>query len=469
MRRLDYMQQGWPRALYQIKETIVRAGWVWRVGALWSLVIILLLGGCDSATRGGAEQGARGQKAVLAVAFVLTGARLDAYNAATGKRLWRFTPTQPASSLPSMAVSGDVVYLSDGDLYALKARDGHQLWHAPIGGGDFVSPLSVAGGVAYVESSGVVYAVNARDGFLRWRQQVGAGLNALLVTGDTLYVGLGVGGGITALRASDGSTLWQTDVGGGGADSIYALQLTAGTLYASTTDNHLLVLNPADGQIRWSYQNSTIQVLSQPTVVGATIYLVAQSTTPTTSSTGSIGVRTLETMVALRPKDGTTLWQKQLPIGLPASAVISALDPVGSSDGSTVYVVAGPTAGDVVALAATDGTIHWQIPSGDTLLALLGADNRTLYTGAVSGVVGALSADSGTPRWRTPVGQSGQAAPVLRLSLEHGTLYAATADGTCTALDPKTGRVRWYAPAGSSSPAEAGLTPPMIVAADITA
>ncbi|HLZ21511.1 MAG TPA: PQQ-binding-like beta-propeller repeat protein, partial [Ktedonobacterales bacterium] len=92
------------------------------------------------------------------------------------------------------------------------------------------------------------------------------------------------------------------------------------------------------------------------------------------------------------------------------------------NDGSTIYAVAGPSAGDVVALAVVDGTIRWQAPSGDTLLALSGADSGTLYTGGISGVVSALSADDGTPRWRVPVGPAGQTSPVLRISLEQGTL-----------------------------------------------
>src|SRR5579859_4463937 len=161
-RRVDTVGQGWSRALRQFRESLVPAGRTWRTATLLSLFLITLLCGCDKSARGSARQGTRGHQGAVAVAYVLTGALLDAYDAVTGKRLWRFTSSQPAS-LPSMTVVGDVVYLSDGDLYALRARDGHQIWRAPIGGGAFVSPLSVVGGIAYVESSGVVYAVNTRD------------------------------------------------------------------------------------------------------------------------------------------------------------------------------------------------------------------------------------------------------------------------------------------------------------------
>lgn len=427
-----------------------------------SLLIVLTFVACGGSPRSGAQpQATSAARQPLTIAYVLMGSDLAAFDAATGRRLWHFVSARPAS-MPSLVLSGGVLYLSAGNLYALRASDGRLLWQTPVGAGALTSTLQFARGVLYIAADSVVSAVNTRDGTLLWHTQVGSGLDTLLVdsSSGTVYDG---GGGLTALRADDGSQLWQVSTQGSG---ITSMQLAGGTLYAATTDNRLLALGPADGRLRWSYQDPAIQALSWPTIVGATVYLAAQATAATTSTTGSIGVQMLESVVALRANDGTTLWQRQLPIGLPPSAVENGLDPIVSNDGSTLYVVAGPSAGDVVALGATDGIIRWQVPSDDTLLALLGADSSTLYTGGISGVVSALSADGGTSRWRISLGQTSR---VLQLSLERGTLYAATADGACAALDPSSGRIRWHTSVGSGDAASAGLTPPTIVVADVKA
>lgn len=424
-----------------------------------SLLVVLTFAACGGSPRSATRpHSTSATRQSLTIAYVLMGSDLAAYNAATGRRLWHFVSAQPAS-MPSLVLSNGVLYLSAGNLYALRASDGRLLWRTPVSAGALTSTLQFARGVLYIAADGVVSAVNTHDGTLLWHTQVGSGLDTLLVDGSSGAVYEG-GGGLTALRGGDGSQLWQVSTQGSG---ITSMQLAGGTLYAATTDNRLLALGPADGRIRWSYQDPTFQALSRPAIVGATVYLAAQATAATTSTTGSIGVQMLESVVALRGSDGAPLWQRRLRIGLPPSAVEYGLDPIVSGDGSTLYVVAGPSAGDVVALAAADGTVRWQAPSGDTFLALLEADSGPLYTGSITGAVSALSAGDGTPRWRISVGQT---SPVLQLSLADGTLYAATADGGCAALDPTTGRIRWYVPAGSGSAAGMGLWPPTIVVAD---
>lgn len=449
-------------------DGMTRRGRALRMAFLFfvTLAITFALVACGGSVRGDSSPSSTASThARLTAAYVLSGDELVAYDAATGRRLWSFAPAQPAA-MPSLVLHDGVLYLSSGSLYALKDSDGRPLWQMPLsagGTGALESTLQFARGALYLAANGVVSAVSAGDGMLLWHTQVGSGLDTLLVdaaqgTSGTIYDG---SGGLTALRANDGSQLWQIGVQGSGISS---LQLVGDTLYASTTDNRLLALDPTDGHLRWSYEDPTIQALSRPTIANSMIYLAAQATAAITNPTGSIGVQMLETVVALRANDGTKLWQRLLPIGLPASAVTSALDPVVSGDGSTVYVVAGPTAGDVVALATADGATRWQAPSNDTLIALLGASSDVLYTGGVSGSVVALSATSGTPRWRTSVEQT---SPVLRLDFERGTLYAMTADGACAALDPSTGSTRWRAHTARGGAAGAGLLLPVIIVVEL--
>ncbi|HEU5348081.1 MAG TPA: PQQ-binding-like beta-propeller repeat protein [Ktedonobacterales bacterium] len=415
------------------------------------LAILLML----FATACGGESGAKTARnrppdgAAMRVAFVLADGRLVAHDAASGTRLWQFTPSH-ASTMPSMAARDGVLYLSDGDLYAMHARDGRLLWQTSIGGGAFVSPLTVQGNMVYVESSGTVYAVRLGNGQLAWHAAVGAGLNALLAYGATVYVAAGNAGGVTALDASDGTVRWRSE-SEFGADMAYALQIADDTLYVGTTFNRLLALNPADGKERWAYQDPSAQALSQPAIAGGNVYVTVRRAAASISGTGGIGARMVDTVIALRASDGSPLWQRQLSVGQAAAPIAAFFGPLVSNDGSTVYAVAGPTAGDVVALSAMDGRVRWQASGSNTLPALQTAGDgtdSTLYTGSDSGVVTALHATDGRARWHAAVWQQ---SAILRFVATQGTLYVATPDGTCTAMDQNTGHVRWQAVGGDAS------------------
>lgn len=269
-----------------------------------------------------------------------------------------------------MVLHDSVLYVSAGSLYALRASDGRLIWQTPLGAGGrgaLEFALQFARGVLYLAANGVVSAVSARDGTLLWHTQVCDGLHTMLVDGADgtnarIYVG---SGGLTALHAGEGSELWHVGVQGSG---IFSLQLAGGTLCAGTTDNRALTIDPADGRLRWGYQGSMVQVLSRPAIVGATFYLAAHASTPISGATGVIGMQTVETIVALRASDGAVVWRHQLVLGMPTSAVARAGDPVVSGgDGAMVYAAAGPTGGDVIALATTNGAVQFQRPSDDTV------------------------------------------------------------------------------------------------------
>jgi hypothetical protein len=142
----------------------------------------------------------------------------------------------------------------------------------------------------------------------------------------------------------------------------------------------------------------------------------------------------------LRANDGHPLWQRAFSGGQATEPVNPFFAPLVSNNSSTAYAVAGPAGGDVVALSAADGTVRWYAPGSDTLPALQGGDDETLYTGSASGMVMALNATDGRARWRAAVGQQ---SAILRFVASRGTLFVATADGTCAAIDRDTGRTRW--------------------------
>lgn len=425
-----------------------------------AILLMLLITACGGESGAKTARNGPPRGGSMRVAYLLADGWLAAYDAASGTRLWQFTSSHP-STMPSMALRNGILYLSDGDLYAMRASDGRLLWQTPVGGGAFVSPLTVQGNMAYVESSGTVYAVRLNDGQLAWHVTVGAGLNALLADGATVYVAAGNAGGVTALNASDGTVRWQSAAETGAA---YTIQMSAGTLYVSTTFNRLLALDPADGRQRWAYQDPRAQALSQPAIAGGHVYVTARRAAAPTSGTGGIGAQTVDTVIALRTSDGGPLWQRQLSVGQATAPVDAVFGPLVSNDGSAVYAVAGPTGGDVVALSTADGRMRWQAPGGDTLSALQTDGDGTLYAGDASGMVTMLNATDGRAGWRAGVGQQ---SAILRFVAVQGTLYVAAADGTCAAIDQYTGHTHWQVAGADGTATGLEPLPPSILVASV--
>jgi glucose dehydrogenase len=114
---------------------------------------------------------------------------LGRYDVAHLGRVWSYTAGGAVASSP--AVAGGVVYVDsfDGNLYALNAFTGQELWSDATGGG-YSSP-AVVGGVVYVGSSDDdVYALNAATGAELWSYTTGSYVSSSpAVAGGMVYVG----------------------------------------------------------------------------------------------------------------------------------------------------------------------------------------------------------------------------------------------------------------------------------------
>jgi outer membrane protein assembly factor BamB len=145
--------------------------------------------------------------------------------------------------ITSPAVVNGVVYIGsqDGNLYALDASNGLQLWSAPVGA-SFSSP-AVANGVVYVGGEdAAVFAINAATGAVEWSTQtVGDYVDSSpAVANGVVYVGT-EGWELEAFNAVTGAVLWEAATGaaifssptvangavyvGSGDDSVYAYSL----------------------------------------------------------------------------------------------------------------------------------------------------------------------------------------------------------------------------------------------------
>ena len=148
----------------------------------------------------------------------------------TGKEGWTYQAlTEPARLLAasSPAVSGDTVVAAfgSGELIALRAANGNDLWSEALSRASRTNALSeirdIAGrpvisrGVVYaVSHSGVMSAMDIRSGQPKWAPLPIGGVNAPLPVGEVVYV-VSKEGELTVINRDSGQIYWTRDLNEG--------------------------------------------------------------------------------------------------------------------------------------------------------------------------------------------------------------------------------------------------------------
>jgi uncharacterized protein YjbI with pentapeptide repeats/outer membrane protein assembly factor BamB len=254
-----------------------------------------------------------------------------AVNAATGRKLWTWTAPAPLVELTSLAVSGNtvyvnaggtlyaigpggkqewqylqsaawtptiadgVVYISGGDVSAVKASSGRQLWSVDptaTSGCDGGQP-AVTDGVAYVTcGDGNLYALNAATGATLWSYSNGGNdLMSPAVAGGVVYVGDALGHVVHAISTTSHQQVWSYTTG----DRIGTVPAVAnGTVYVSSFDGNLYALNATTGAKEWAFNYGTIPVPfgMSPAVANGVVYVTSPN----------------EIVYALNANTGAKLW-----------------------------------------------------------------------------------------------------------------------------------------------------------------
>ena len=198
--------------------------------------------------------------------------------------LWSHNTGGEVYSSPIMVT--DVVYVAsdDGNVYALNAAKGIQLWNFSIG--DFVTTSSacafesspaVVGGVVYIGSfDGNVYALNATSGASIWNYKTGGEVESSpAVVGGVVYVASD-DGNVYALNAAKGIQLWNFSIGDFvTTSSACAFEsspaVVGGVVYIGSFDGNVYALNATSGA-NWNYKTGG-EVESSPAVVGGVVYI----------------------------------------------------------------------------------------------------------------------------------------------------------------------------------------------------
>ena len=128
----------------------------------------------------------------------VNGYELYALGASNGSRRWAFTPRDTAPVTAS-AATRDTVYAGaeDGTVTALRAIDGKEKWSFLTDGAVYMTPV-VADGVVYVAGKSL-YALRLRDGRQIWNFRVPVQQGPVVAAGTAYMVG--ANGHVYALRA----------------------------------------------------------------------------------------------------------------------------------------------------------------------------------------------------------------------------------------------------------------------------
>ena len=306
---------------------------------------------------------------------------------------WNFSGNGTGSptgwTIVAPIVYGGVVYAgsNDGNLYAINASTGVQIWNKNFPASIFSSP-NYYDGVIYVEgglsNSDTLYAVNPSNGNVIWSKSIG-----------------------------DSASSVSASVRGHAAPEIYNGVIYIGSRYLSA-NNYIYAINSTNGNTIWSYATSnTNPILTSSTYNNGLVY--------TSSSDGNL--------YTIYSSNGTLAWKYTTGGQIISSpAYYKDMIFVGSNDGGLYEINA--TNGSLIVVYATSNSIQ----SSPIVY------NDVLYFGNANGIVYAVNVTTKTSIWSFTTGNSIFSAP----SLSNGILFVSSLDNYIYALNLTTGSDVWH-------------------------
>jgi outer membrane protein assembly factor BamB len=188
-----------------------------------------------------------------------------ALKAADGSEVWRAKPGGPLRGAPSIG-NGNVYVLSqDNQLYALSQADGHVVWTETAslesqGVFGVAAPAAAAGSVVAGFSSGELNAYRYENGRTLWqdalsRTTISTSVSSLsdidadpVIDQGRVYA-LGQGGRMVAIQLDTGQRVWEQDFAG-----IATPWVVGEWVFVITDDAKLICLSASSGKIRWIHQ-----------------------------------------------------------------------------------------------------------------------------------------------------------------------------------------------------------------------
>lgn len=188
-----------------------------------------------------------------------------ALNAADGAELWRRRPGGPLRGAPTLANGNVYVVTQDNQLFALAQDNGEVTWTASAslesqGVFGVAAPASAAGTVIAGFSSGELNAYRYENGRSLWgevlsRTSMTTSVSALsdidaepVIDQGRVYA-VGQGGRMISMDVASGQRMWEQNIAG-----ISTPWVAGEWLFVVTDDARLIALSRGSGKIRWIAQ-----------------------------------------------------------------------------------------------------------------------------------------------------------------------------------------------------------------------
>ncbi|MFE7463341.1 PQQ-binding-like beta-propeller repeat protein [Streptomyces sp. NPDC057499] len=211
--------------------------------------------------------------------FLWQNARLRAVDARTGIERWSY-PIGDAASCGGVPVrltpapDGFVYVAAGARVLAVDTVSGHVRWHfeSPA---VFLSPPAFApgpavtgGGVYLADYLGTVYAIDASNGKDRWRIATEArqSIEPVLVAAGNIHVGSG--SALYTLDAVTGTPKWRFAAGG---EVVGSPVVADGRVHFGSADHVLYTLDAVGGQLRWKLATGG-EITGSPVAQGGVVY-----------------------------------------------------------------------------------------------------------------------------------------------------------------------------------------------------
>lgn len=297
-----------------------------------------------------------------------------------------------------------------------------------------VTPPVIVDGSVYIGTGtvisesdhGYVFSLDSETGKEKWRFGVDYSVYSTpTVYGESIYFGNSVGQ-VYALDAETGNMQWRFEVDGFGPSSPVVVDKT---VYVAPSSG-VYALNAETGQLQWHTPVPPEGWVSDPAVVGGTVYVGSGDDSDADDH-----------IYAIDAKTGRRIWRSEIGRNLTA-ADVAALNKTVYVSASTGFVRGARTAHEnyVYALSAQNGEERWRFEADGQEFGALAVAETSVYVGSASketGYVYSLNRVTGQQQWQFEVVDDD-----ANLTFSRGTLYVE--DGYLIyALDGKNGRKIW--------------------------
>ena len=226
--------------------------------------------------------------------------------------------------------------------------------------------------------------------------------------------------------------------------------VAGGVVYIASLDGYLYAIDQESGKEKWKFK-SHMPIASSAAVSGDTLYFVSSG-----GALAALDIATGKIKWAFATELERKFEAKNLHGYPPASQTIpDAWDVYVSSPAvfnGKVYFGSGD--GNVYAVDALTGNLHWKFVTHDVVHASPAIADNTVFIGSWDSRLYAIDAENGQEKWSFKAGED----PVIHNqvgfqsspAVVDGVVYVGCRDGHVYALDASTGRKKWDYPTNKS-------------------